>query len=179
MGEYLLEIEQAVKRASDITRQLLTFASGGTPLKLPVAIAALLRESVAYAVTNSPIETRFEIPAQLPSVQADATQLLQVFNNLAVNAVQAMPHGGSLTVKVRGFGAGEFSGVEIDFIDTGTGIPARLLAKIFDPFFTTKSTGSGIGLATCLNIVEGHGGRLTVDSTEGRGTTFRIMLPSL
>jgi PAS domain S-box-containing protein len=179
VSKYLLEVDQAVKRAGDITRQLLTFASGGTPLKLPVAIAALLRESVAYAVTNSTVETHFEIPEHVPSVQADATQLLQVFNNLAVNAVQAMPCGGSLTVRVRSLGSGDFPGIEIDFIDTGTGIPARHLAKIFDPFFTTKSTGSGIGLATCLSIVEGHGGRLTVDSTEGRGTTFRIVLPSI
>ena len=178
IDEHLLEVEHAVKRAGEITRQLLTFARGGSPLKLPVAIAALLRESVAYAVTNSTVEARFEIPDHLPTVQADATQLLQVFNNLAVNAVQAMPGGGSLTVKVRSLRTGDFTGVEIDFIDSGTGIPAHLLSKIFDPFFTTKSTGSGIGLATCLSIVEGHGGRLTVDSTEGRGTTFRIILPA-
>lgn len=179
MSEHLLAVEQAVKRAGDITRQLLTFARGGSPLKLPVAIAALVRESVAYAVTNSMVETHFEIAEHLPTVQADATQLVQVFNNLAVNAVQAMPRGGSLTVRVRSSGSGDFSGVEIDFADSGTGIPARLLSKIFDPFFTTKSTGSGIGLATCLSIVEGHGGRLTVDSTEGRGTTFRVRLPAV
>ncbi|MGE5587300.1 MAG: ATP-binding protein [Clostridia bacterium] len=129
-----------------------------------------------------------------PPVLADEAQLKQVFLNLAVNAIQAMPDGGTLRVRF-GFergrkGTGRYLGrdagmtgrgrgrVWVEFADTGCGIPRKNLTKIFTPFFTTRSTGVGLGLAVSHGIVEAHGGTISVESKEGEGSTFRVCLPA-
>jgi CheY-like chemotaxis protein len=122
----------------------------------------------------------FSLPDDLWPVAADEGQLSQVFHNLAMNAVQAMPDGGTLTIGAMNvFSLTEARRyVVITVTDTGVGIPEKHLPKIFDPYYSTKHHGSGLGLATCHSILAKHGGTIKVKSTPGRGTTFSVRLPA-
>ncbi len=115
----------------------------------------------------------------LPSIEANAEQLIQVFLALMLNALDSMEKGGTLTV-TTGINPQRTDGVMVAFSDTGIGIGQADLAKIFEPFFTTKEPGrgTGLGLSICYGIVLEHGGRIQVDSTPGRGSTFRVILPA-
>ena len=180
-------IERAAWRAKDVTEQLTTFAKGGTPQKKRVRLAPVVREAADFAVQNTRVELRCAIAGDLMEVEADEAQLVQVINNLAVNAVQAMPGGGVLSITARNCSQEEGSqvlerrthGISIAVSDTGVGIPPENLARIFDPFFTTKPNGTGLGLATSYSVVRKHGGILRVESVPGEGTTFHILLPAV
>jgi two-component system sensor histidine kinase HydH len=112
----------------------------------------------------------------LPLVPLDANQMQQVFMNLFLNALEAMPAGGTLTVEVHGMNS-QKGWIQIEVKDTGKGIEPDHLTKIFDPFFTTKSKGLGLGLAITQKIMEGHGGTIGVESLSERGSTFILRLP--
>lgn len=182
----LASLEKTVWRANDVTKQLVDFARGSEPRMRPVGIESPLREAANYAVMGSSVELGFSIAPSLRKVRGDEGQLVQVFNNICVNAVQAMPGGGRLTVTAENRSTGpngEVSSVgdewvHVSIADTGTGIAPENLGKVFDPFFTTKDQGTGFGLATCYTIVKKHHGQLSVESEPGRGTTFHIMLPA-
>ena len=183
----LRNIDRATWRARGLTQQLLTFAKGGEILKKTVQLSILIRESVGFAAVEAPaVKVSVEVAAELWPVEADATQLGQVVNNIALNAVQAMNGQGDLRVVARNHLLAEAKGpldagtrvVQVSLTDTGPGIPPENLRKIFDPFFTTKKTGTGLGLATVYSIVTKHGGRLEVQSEVGRGTTFHLFLPA-
>lgn len=184
--ECLEEIRGVTLRAQDLTQRLKAFAKGETISKSLVVLPSLVREAVNLALTNSEVRVQFELPPDLAAVMADETQIFQVISNLALNAVQAMPGGGLLTVKARVVRGGEARALrlaEMDWVlvsvaDTGAGIPAENLTRIFEPFFTTKKEGTGLGLATCYAIVAKHGGHLRVESTPGLGTTFQVLLPA-
>jgi PAS domain S-box-containing protein len=183
------DAEQAVLRAKDLTQQLLTFSRGGSPVKKTSAIQSVLKASCRFAVTGSNIQCEFDLPNDLLPVDIDAGQINQVINNLIINAQQAMPEGGTIHVKAENMissekmakqglvmNKGEY--VRIAIRDSGVGIPAENLGKIFDPYFTTKEQGSGLGLATSHSIVKKHGGYITMESMQGKGTTFYIYLPA-
>ncbi len=181
----LTQVERAAWRAKDLTQQLLTFSKGGATVKRILPLESLLRESVGFALQGAPDAIcHFSAAPDLWLVEADAGQLGQVFNNIALNAVQAMESRGTLTVRAENLGPGPEQGadlaafrvVHVSLADTGPGISAENLAKIFDPFFTTKAKGTGLGLATVYSIVKNHGGRLHVESTVGAGATFHIYL---
>jgi PAS domain S-box-containing protein len=180
----LAEVERVTWRARDLSNQLKTFVKGETPTRRLIELPNLIREAVNFAVQSPMVKARFEVPDDLWKVEADSSQLLQVINNLAVNAVQAMPQGGQLSVVARNqeFRASEGAPVRrwvlITVADTGVGIPPENLAKIFEPFFTTKKTGTGLGLATTRSIISKHGGQLKVDSMVGLGTKITIQLPA-
>lgn len=183
---HLTEAEKASVRASGITRQLLTFSKGGHPVKQTLSIGDLVREAAGFAVRGSSVKCRFVIPSCLRAVEADEGQMSQVVHNLVINAVQAMPNGGVITITCRNteLDSGELSAlkageyVRISIQDSGIGIPPENLRKIFDPYFTTKQKGSGLGLATAYSIVRRHGGHMTVESLPGSGTTFHVLLPA-
>jgi len=125
------------------------------------------------------IEVLTDLAEHLPKVGGDPSELREAFTNLVLNAVDAMPSGGTLTIRT-GAPAGELAEREVvvEFVDTGTGIPEPIRQKIFDPFFTTKGPkGTGLGLSMTYGILSRHGARITVDSEEGRGTTFRLVFP--
>jgi PAS domain S-box-containing protein len=182
----LADLERAVLRANDVTKQLVSFAKGSAPVMGPVGLEPPLREAATYAVTGSSVELVFSVTPLLHRVKGDEGQLVQVFNNISVNAVQAMPEGGRLTISAENERIGQDGEVRPDgdewvhvsFSDTGVGIPPENLGRIFDPFFTTKDKGTGFGLATCSTIIEKHGGQLRVTSELGSGTTFHILLPA-
>ena len=181
--------EKACWRARDLTGQLLTFAKGGDPVRKTVQLSPLIERAVRGAMSNSPVHMSFEFEDDLPSVEADEGQVIQVFHNMALNASQAMPGGGSL--HVRGSlvdspeGLADIEGaenpgglyVEIVMGDTGAGIAPEHLSKIFDPFFSTRTNGTGLGLAIAYSVVRKHEGIIRVESAPGAGSTFTIYLP--
>ncbi|MBW7932785.1 MAG: GAF domain-containing protein [Gemmatimonadaceae bacterium] len=172
--------------ASQLTRQLLTFAKGGEPVLAVMRIGRLLHDTVSFALRGSPVRAELDIAADLSAVEVDQAQLKQVIHNLVLNATQAMPQGGTLTVRARNAlredapdGAPQ-AVVRLIVRDTGVGIPAAQLRRIFEPFFTTrpKGHGSGLGLATAYSIIHRHHGSIAVTSEEGRGTEFVVDLPA-
>ncbi len=176
----LEQIDTQVERASSTVRQLLDFTRKDRPAATSVGIPWLVESTlklVSSELALGDVAVTLDLDESLPSVLGNPRALQQVLLNLFVNAFQAMPDGGRLTVRAR---AGEDDGfVCLEVSDTGTGIPAEVLSKIFDPFFTTKEAGegTGLGLAVSYSIVEKHNGRLTVASEVGRGTTFAMNLP--
>ncbi len=189
----ILELAQSsAQRGADIVRQLLTFSRGQQGQRSELQVRHLIKEMLGIMRETFPREIGIhsQVPADLWPVVADPTQLHQVLLNLGVNARDAMPEGGRLTLSARnlvlapgdpvlplGAPAGPYVAVEVQ--DTGHGIPPEVRQRIFDPFFTTKPVGkgTGLGLSTVLGIVRSHGGFITVDSTPGAGTTFRVFLP--
>jgi PAS domain S-box-containing protein len=172
-------VENATLRATGLTKQLLTFARGGDPVKRIINLNDLLREAVPFALHGSNVASNIDLAEDICLVEADEGQFAQVIHNLMINAVQAMPKGGTVTVrseKTRARHKGEF--VRISFADTGTGISEENLERIFDPYFTTKDHGSGLGLATCYSIIKKHGGKIRATSAVGEGSTFIISLPA-
>ena len=182
----LAEIDRIAWRANDLTRQLVTFARDGAPVKKTIALAPLLRDATAIAQGSSTLKKNVSVAADLWPVEADEAQLMQVFQNLTINAAQAMPSGGTLTLTAENHRPApdasplpaDVRHVRVIVTDTGTGIRPEHLGNIFDPFFTTKKSGTGLGLATTYSILKKHGGSIRVDSVMGRGTTFEILLPA-
>jgi two-component system sensor histidine kinase HydH len=128
-------------------------------------------------LTKAHIEIVRHYPDSPPLVVMDDEQLGQVFLNLLLNAIQAMPHGGKLNIDVRVVKTKKDPGLQLQFRDTGVGIKPEDLPNLFNPFFTTKQEGTGLGLAICYRIIEQHGGRIRVESEPGQGTTFSLWLP--
>lgn len=182
----LIQAEKAVQKTKKLTQQLLTFASGGAPIKKVHALARLLEESVSFALRGSKIKYRLVLPDDLWPVEVDEGQVNQVFNNLCINAVQAMPDGGYLSVTAANVKSGADSGlplppikfVKIIFQDSGPGIPEDIADKIFDPYFSTKPGGNGLGLTSAYSIVSKHDGCIDVFSKASKGAVFTVYLPA-
>ena len=176
----LEEAEKAALRARDLTQQLLTFARGGEPVKKVIFLNTLLIEAAGFAVHGSSVKCNFNLEEDLWPVEADEGQLSQVIHNLILNAVQAMPHGGSVTISARNVASPPDNRcVNITVSDTGTGIHPDHMQNIFDPYFTTKQKGNGLGLATCYSIIKKHGGTIRVESEPEVGTSFYLILPAV
>ena len=169
------------ERASDIIKNLLDFSRSERPELVSVSVASVLRDTlrlVRNQLLLSGVEEHADLPDDLPSVFGDYKSLQQVFLNLFINAIQAMPQGGRLSATACPWDHG--SAVKVEVSDTGVGIDAENLPHIFDPFFTTKEVGkgTGLGLSVTYGIVQKHGGTIEVNSEKGRGTTFTIILPT-
>ncbi len=182
----LTEAEKASMRAKNLTQQLLTFSKGGAPVRKPASVAELIRSTADFALSGSKTECEIFIPENLYSVDIDAGQISQVIHNLIINAGQAMPAGGIITVRAGNVTVGSHDGlplkegdyVRISVEDEGIGIPKAHLQRIFEPYFTTKQKGSGLGLTTSYSIVKNHDGCITVESDLGLGTKFHVFLPA-
>ncbi len=185
-GRWLREAERATMRARELTQQLLTFARGGEPVRTAVSMPEVMREAAEFALHGAAVRCEFDLAADVRPADADRGQIGQVVQNLVINAVHAMPAGGVIRIglcnetlaagAVPPLLAGDY--LRLDVADNGNGIAPEHLARIFEPFFTTKEHGSGLGLATVFSVVRKHRGQVTVESTVGRGTTFRIWLPA-
>ncbi|GEJ58791.1 hybrid sensor histidine kinase/response regulator [Anaeromyxobacter diazotrophicus] len=180
------EIEAAAMRAAALSKQLLTFSRGGAPVKQSASIAEIIETSARFVLHGSSVRCELALPPDLPAVEVDPGQMDQVVHNLILNAVQAMPGGGTVAI-----GAAELDVaagarpplepgryVEFTVRDTGVGVPPEHLGKIFDPYFTTKASGTGLGLATVYSIVKRHGGHVTAESAPGAGATFHVFVPA-
>ena len=161
-----------------MTKQLLTFAKGGDPIKKTLSIGAIITDIAQFSIRGSNAKLQCNIASDLWFVEADKGQLSRVISNLVINSIQAMPTGGIITITAKNFdnSAGQF--VQITVQDEGVGIEPKNLDKIFDPYFTTKQKGSGLGLAITHSIISKHKGRITVDSQVNKGTIFTIYLPA-
>jgi two-component system NtrC family sensor kinase len=174
----LEQIYTQVERASSTVRNLLDFTRREAPTFAATSLAREVRHTARLTgneLTLAGVDLELELDDDLPQVMGNPRNLQQVFLNLILNAIQAMPDGGRITVR----GAVENDFVRVDVNDSGCGIPREHLDKVFDPFFTTKENGegTGLGLSVSYGIVEKHGGRITVESELGEGTTFSVYLP--
>ncbi len=178
--------ERASVRAKDLTLQLLTFAKGGAPIRKTASLTDLLTEWTSFALRGSNVQCNLDVPDDLWPVDIDEGQIGQVIHNLVLNADQAMPEGGTVTVRSENYRSGPNDDVspdggeyvKISVKDEGVGIPAEHVPRLFDPYFTTKKTGTGLGLATSYAAIKRHQGKITVASEPGVGTTFTIFLPA-
>lgn len=186
-------IEKSAHRGAAMIKQVLTFARGIEGERIRLNLQHLVREiqSIAHQTFPRSISFKTSIPSDLWAITGDATQVHQVLLNLAVNARDAMPRGGTITVEAKNILVDEaYAGMHRDaqpgsyvcctVADTGTGIPPEVLDRIFDPFFTTKEQGkgTGLGLSTTLGIVKSHNGFINVYSEPGRGSRFAVYLPA-
>ncbi|MDE3153986.1 MAG: HAMP domain-containing protein [Acidobacteriota bacterium] len=174
---YVDTIGEEIRRLDQVVQGFLKFTRPQEvqlePLRLPALIEDL-RSTIAPEADRTGVAIVLDCPADVPEVNGDPGLLRQVFLNLALNACQAMPDGGTLRISC---GATRGRRVEVRVQDTGVGIAPGDLARIFDLYFTTKSAGSGIGLSMVYRIVQLHDGEIEVESTPGHGTTFRVLLP--
>ena len=187
-------IEVSAKRGADIVRQVLSFARGLEGQRIEVQPKHLLKdlENIIKDTFPKDIRLQFSIPNDTWTILGDPTQVHQILLNLCVNARDAMPNGGNLTISVENCALDEQYAamniqakpgryVNISVTDSGTGMPADLIDKIFEPFFTTKALnkGTGLGLSTVMAIVKSHDGIINVYSEPGKGTTFKVYLPAM
>jgi signal transduction histidine kinase len=167
-------VGEEADRLNRIVGDLLDFARPSTPALRPEALDRLLEDAVGAAVAeNRDVLVERDIELGLPPVSIDARLMRQAVLNVAVNAVQAMPRGGTLVVRARRDG----TWARVEIRDSGPGIPDEIRHRIFEPFFTTKASGTGLGLAVVKRIVEGHGGEVAVASDPGSGAAFTIRIP--
>ena len=202
---YIAVIDRMGSRAAELTRQLLAYAGQGKERPETVSINRIVRENIPVLKTTLPpsLEVRLELAGEDPAILADALQMKQVVMSLCLNAAEAMPDGGVLTLRTReeeispdgsppaGVSGGEGtertigSGIlppgkklVFEVSDTGCGMDADTVSRIFEPFFSTKFIGRGMGLAAVRGIVESHDGAIRVTSEVGKGTTFSLSFPA-
>lgn len=173
----LQDIYTQAERATGTVRNLLDFTRMDRPSFVPLSVDELLVSTLRLARNELDINNiglEYSIPDGLSEIQGDFSQLQQVFLNLIINSIQAMPQGGTLRISGEN---GDAELVQIHVADTGLGIPQAILPHIFDPFFTTKEKGTGLGLSVSYSIIKKHGGKILVRSEINRGSTFSVFLP--
>jgi len=184
--EILSDIQATSKQAQGLTHQLLTFSKGGSPIKKVSNINKIIRDAAIFSIRGASSKCNFILPDDLWTAEVDEGQINQVVNNLVINANQAMPNGGMITIRTENISIETQSGiplpagkyVKIIFEDQGVGIPKSHLTNIFEPYFTTKPKGNGLGLAMTYSIIKRHNGHIAVYSEVEKGTVFNIYLPA-
>ncbi len=182
----LRDAENAAKGLRGLTRQLLTFAKGGEPVRAPTNLSRLLEETLDFTLSGSGCRIERDIAADLWPANVDRAQIQQVVQNLVLNARDATHDRGIIRVRacnriisgfdVPGIAPGEYCEIAVE--DDGHGIAEEMKDKIFSPYFTTKPLGTGLGLATSFSIAKRHDGYLTFDSRQGDGTSFTLLVPA-
>ena len=182
----LNDSEKSIGRASKLTRQLLTFSKGGTPVISDLNIDEFIAEHVDFDLTGSNVKPIFSMEEDIWPIKADKGQISQVISSIVINATQAMPDGGKLMVnlsncslkenEVGQLQEGDY--IKVSFEDNGVGISSDNIGRVFDPYFTTKEKGSGLGLSIVYSIMESHKGGVQVESIVGEKTIFTIYLPA-
>jgi PAS domain S-box-containing protein len=172
--ETLQILEKEVATSERIISSLLDFARPKPPTRRKVDVNDVLQEALSRVTVPENVEVASQPAGALPVILADPDQLRQVFANIILNAIQAMPQGGRLVVKSEAPSPGW---VAVSFADTGVGISEEDLGRIFKPLFSTKAKGIGLGLAVTKTLVEGHGGTIEVQTEMGKGSTFTVRLP--
>lgn len=184
--KYLTRSRQAIDRAKALTNQLQTFSKGGAPIRKSFNIKEVIQEMAKFILSGSSIKVHYDFASNLFPTFIDVDQISRVFQNLFINAKEAMENKGNIYIEAKNFVVvdnttlplpkGRY--VQIHVKDDGPGIPQEITSKIFDPFFTTKTKGNGLGLSTSYSIVRRHGGMLMLDSSYENGACFIIYLPA-
>ncbi|HPZ10654.1 MAG TPA: ATP-binding protein [Candidatus Eremiobacteraeota bacterium] len=175
-GEFLGILLEETERLNKVVNSFLSFARPVKPELLPCKIEEVLEPVIKLLkpeLKKNSVTVEKEIEKDLPEIYGDAQQLQQVFLNLSLNAIQAMPEGGRLSVKIMK----SEKYIKIDFLDTGVGIPEENMGKLFTPFFSTRKEGNGLGLAISYRIIENHKGEISVESRLSKGSCFSIKIP--
>lgn len=186
ISELLADAENGIEQARLMTRQLLTFARERPTTNEILAIKDLIQEAVKFTLAGSNVVCSFDIIDDLADIQGDRTQITQVFHNVVLNAIQAMPIGGEIKIKARNTEvtdensqyllAGKY--IEIKIVDQGIGIDNDLLPHLFDPFYESSLENAGKGLSVAHEIISRHKGSINLESEAGIGTTVSILLPA-
>lgn len=183
-------IENSILQAKHLSQQLLVYAREGVPVRKTVSVEQLIRDITKFTLSGTSVYGEVAISEKLCPVNINEGQIAQVLNNLLINAMQAMPEGGTVTVEACTIKSDRAcreipltDGAKGDFLklsvrDEGVGIPESVMDNLFKPFFTTKKEGVGLGLATSLSIIKKHDGHINVLSEPGKGATFNIYLPA-
>jgi PAS domain S-box-containing protein len=173
-------------KAKDLTHQFLTFAKGGAPILGEGSITDLVQEIAQFSISGSNSTLSLKVEPNLPTCAFDSNQIARVIQNMIINAKQAMPDGGEITISLKSADITETHlpikpgrYIIISIRDSGKGIPEKIMARIFDPFFSTKEHGSGLGLSICYSIIKKHNGTIDVSRVTSGGTQFDIYLPTL
>ncbi len=182
----LLDAESGALRAKDLTKQLLTFSKGGSPIKKTSSIKKFIRESANFAIHGSSVDLKYKISPNLWPVNVDIGQIGQVIQNLVINSVHAVETDGKIIIcaenislkKKNDFTLPKGKYIKISVEDNGIGIPHTILPKIFDPYFSTKTEGNGLGLSVCHSIIRNHQGKIFVESEVNSGTIITFYLPA-
>jgi two-component system, cell cycle sensor histidine kinase and response regulator CckA len=190
LAHLLEQAKQAALTSGGLVRQLVAFASGSAPVRKPTRLSGVIQDSARLALSGSRLRCDFALAENLWLAEVDAGQIGQVVRNLVLNAREAMPDGGMISVRAENVALepqdnpplppGNY--VQVSVTDWGGGIAMELLPKVFDPYFSTKQRasqkGMGLGLAICHTVIQKHGGAIAVESKPGTGTTFRFLLPA-
>jgi PAS domain S-box-containing protein len=171
------EAQAAARRIATLTRQLITFSKGGAPVRRTTNMIEVLKQALKEFSRTVNVTFEMEVPTTELFVFGDFGLLIQVFQNIFRNSIEAMPNGGKIVVKLERQLRNDRDDVCIEVCDEGVGIPSDQLDKVFLPFFTTKNRGSGLGLAVAYSVLINHGGKINVSSNVGQGTTVRVVLP--
>jgi two-component system cell cycle sensor histidine kinase/response regulator CckA len=185
-AHHMAEIERGIMRARELTRQLLTFATGGEPRRVPMDMAEMVRAATETVLRGTNVRAEYSVEPGLWAGDGDRDQLMQAVQNIVHNALQAMPDGGVVRLALTnaalepGKSGEDKPGryVRLAVTDSGPGIAPAILPKIFDPYFTTRRGARGLGLATVYSIVNRHGGRIEAASTPGQGATVTLWIPA-
>jgi two-component system, NtrC family, sensor histidine kinase AtoS len=183
--EYLHRITKEIDRLNDLLKTFFSFAKPQNLNLVHCHIKDIINEIIPFLIkeiADKGIHFTETYHPQLPKIKVDKTQMHQVFLNLFLNAIQAMPNGGELKIEASSMNSNSLEDYKQNFVkviisDTGKGIPPHIIHKIFDPFFTTKPRGIGLGLSITYQIIKKHGGTIKVESQWERGTSFIINLP--
>jgi signal transduction histidine kinase len=171
-------LDEETSRLNRLVSDLLRYARPVNVQRSQIALGDLLERARHNATTpQKSIRSALELECHEPRVWGDANLLRQVFDNLIDNAVQAMGSAGALTIRARAVAEEGVDGIAVDIVDTGEGMDTQVRSRARDPFFTTRPSGTGLGLAIVDRIVEAHGGRLSIESRAGEGTTVTVFLP--
>ncbi len=182
---FLERIADAAIRSKNIISDLLTYSQPTTNEFKPLCINETIKSTLTLFVSErktSPLEIKEELEARLPPVLGNKGQLMEVFSNILRNARDALDSNGTITIRTKPIREEKGDFVVAEITDMGPGIPDEIRDRLFDPFFTTKEKGGGLniglGLSICRSIVKAHGGRIEVESTKGKSSTFRVILPA-
>ena len=173
VAQFLRIVEDEVDHSNRIITDLLSFARAGTPTLAPASLHTIIQSALSGTEIRPDVQLVKQFDQDLPEVRADGDQLHRVFINLIMNAQEAMPEGGDLTIRTCRLN----KHAEVEFRDTGGGISHEDMKKVFEPLFTTKVTGTGLGLSVCQQIVSKHDGTIDVASLPGEGASFTVRLP--
>jgi len=171
---YLDILSQEIQNAEKIISDLLDFTRIKSPARGPVSVREIVDEAIARSGTSDGVDLEVQIPDQAPILFVDPNQMVQVLRNLITNARQAMPKGGCITIEAEA----EDTMVAVSVADTGIGMSEETLVRLFEPLFTTKAKGIGLGLAISKHLIEANSGSIRVESREGQGSTFTVMMPA-